>query len=130
MAAKKEEVSKEKALEQAIGKISKEFGEGSIMKLGNNLNMEIEVITTGSINIDMALGVGGVPKGRIIEVYGAESSGKTTIALHIVAQAQKNGSLSNGVGKKQINFYIAPVENHWSYFVTNNLLVIKILALK
>ncbi|MCI6380984.1 MAG: recombinase RecA [Fusobacterium mortiferum] len=90
MAAKKEEVSKEKALEQAIGKISKEFGEGSIMKLGNNLNMEIEVITTGSINIDMALGVGGVPKGRIIEVYGAESSGKTTIALHIVAQAQKN----------------------------------------
>lgn len=93
MAAKKEEVSKEKALEQAIGKISKEFGEGSIMKLGNNLNMEIEVIPTGSINIDMALGVGGVPKGRIIEVYGAESSGKTTIALHIVAQAQKN----NGV---------------------------------
>lgn len=90
MAAKKEEVSKEKALEQAIGKISKEFGEGSIMKLGNNLNMEIEVIPTGSINIDMALGVGGVPKGRIIEVYGAESSGKTTIALHIVAQAQKN----------------------------------------
>ena len=89
----KEEVSKEKALEQAIGKISKEFGEGSIMKLGNNLNMEIEVIPTGSINIDMALGVGGVPKGRIIEVYGAESSGKTTIALHIVAQAQKN----NGV---------------------------------
>ena len=93
MAAKKEEVSKEKALEQAIGKISKEFGEGSIMKLGNNLNMEIEVIPTGSINIDMALGVGGVPKGRIIEVYGAESSGKTTIALHIAAQAQKN----NGV---------------------------------
>ena len=90
MAAKKEEVSKEKALEQAIGKISKEFGEGSIMKLGNNLNMEIEVIPTGSINIDMALGVGGVPKGRIIEVYGAESSGKTTIALHIAAQAQKN----------------------------------------
>ena len=82
--------SKEKALEQAIGKISKEFGEGSIMKLGNNLNMEIEVIPTGSINIDMALGVGGVPKGRIIEVYGAESSGKTTIALHIAAQAQKN----------------------------------------
>lgn len=93
MAAKKEEVSKEKALEQAIGKISKEFGEGSIMKLGNNLNMEIEVIPTGSINIDLALGVGGVPKGRIIEIYGAESSGKTTIALHIVAQAQK----SNGV---------------------------------
>ena len=93
MAGKKEEFNKEKALEQAIGKISKEFGEGSIMKLGNNLNMEVDVISTGSLNLDMALGVGGVPKGRIIEVYGAESSGKTTIALHIAAETQK----SNGI---------------------------------
>ena len=93
MAGKKEEFNKEKALEQAIGKISKEFGEGSIMKLGNNLNMEVDVISTGSLNLDMALGVGGVPKGRIIEVYGAESSGKTTIALHIAAEAQK----ANGI---------------------------------
>ncbi|WP_294703700.1 recombinase RecA [uncultured Fusobacterium sp.] len=93
MAAKKEEVNKDKALEQALAKITKDFGEGSIMKLGKNLNMEIEVISTGSINIDMALGVGGVPKGRIIEIYGAESSGKTTIALHVVAQAQKNNGI-------------------------------------
>ena len=93
MAGKKEEFNKEKALEQAIGKISKEFGEGSIMKLGNNLNMEVDVISTGSLNLDMALGVGGVPKGRIIEVYGAESSGKTTIALHIAAETQK----ANGI---------------------------------
>ena len=93
MAIKKEEPNKEKALEQALAKITKDFGEGSIMKLGENLNMEIDVISTGSINIDMALGVGGVPKGRIIEVYGAESSGKTTIALHVVAQAQKNNGI-------------------------------------
>ena len=90
MAAKKEEVNKDKALEQALAKITKDFGEGSIMKLGKNLNMEIDVISTGSINLDIALGVGGVPRGRIIEIYGAESSGKTTIALHIVAEAQKN----------------------------------------
>lgn len=93
MAAKKEEVNKDKALEQALAKITKDFGEGSIMKLGKNLNMEIDVISTGSINIDMALGVGGVPKGRIIEIYGAESSGKTTIALHVVAQTQKNNGI-------------------------------------
>ena len=93
MAVKKEEMSRDKALEQALAKITKDFGEGSIMKLGNNLNMEIDVISTGSINIDMALGVNGVPKGRIIEIYGAESSGKTTIALHVVAQAQKNNGI-------------------------------------
>ena len=95
MSAKKvEETSKEKALENAIKQISKEFGEGSIMKLGENLSMNIEVIPTGSINLDAALGVKGVPRGRVIEVYGAESSGKTTIALHIVAEAQKNGGVA------------------------------------
>ncbi|WP_349763560.1 recombinase RecA [Fusobacterium sp. SYSU M8D902] len=93
MAVKKEEMSKEKALEQALTKITKDFGEGSIMKLGSNLNMEIDVISTGSLNIDIALGVNGVPKGRIVEIYGAESSGKTTIALHVVAQAQKNNGI-------------------------------------
>ena len=95
MSAKKvEDTSKEKALENAIKQISKEFGEGSIMKLGENLSMNIEVIPTGSINLDLALGVKGVPRGRVIEVYGAESSGKTTIALHIVAKAQKNGGVA------------------------------------
>jgi len=95
MSTKKvEDTSKEKALENAIKQISKEFGEGSIMKLGENLSMNIEVIPTGSINLDLALGVKGVPRGRVIEVYGAESSGKTTIALHIVAEAQKNGGVA------------------------------------
>ena len=92
---KNREVSeKEKALELAMKQIKKDFGEGSIMKLGNNLSMNVEVISTGSLNLNIALGVGGVPRGRIIEVYGAESSGKTTIALHIVAEAQKAGGIA------------------------------------
>ncbi|MGL5000554.1 MAG: recombinase RecA [Cetobacterium sp.] len=85
---------KSKALETALKQIRKDFGEGSIMKLGENQGMNIEVIPTGSINLDIALGIGGVPRGRILEVYGAESSGKTTIALHIVAQAQKLGGVA------------------------------------
>ena len=93
MAVKKENQDRQNSLKQAMAKITKDFGEGAIMKLGENANMEIEVIPTGSINLDMALGVGGVPRGRIIEVYGAESSGKTTIALHIAAEAQKLGGI-------------------------------------
>lgn len=85
---------KNKALETALKQIRKDFGEGSIMKLGENQGMNIEVVPTGSINLDLALGIGGVPRGRIIEVYGAESSGKTTIALHVVAQAQKMGGVA------------------------------------
>ncbi|WP_300329857.1 recombinase RecA [Fusobacterium sp.] len=97
MAVKKssnEAVDKSKALENAIKQITKDFGEGAIMKLGENSSMNIEVIPTGSINLDAALGLGGVPRGRIIEVYGAESSGKTTIALHIIAEAQKAGGIA------------------------------------
>ena len=91
---KNREVSeKEKALELAMKQIKKDFGEGSIMKLGDNQEMNVEVISTGSINLDAALGLGGVPRGRIIEIYGAESSGKTTIALHIAAEAQKAGGI-------------------------------------
>ncbi|MGL5088892.1 MAG: recombinase RecA [Cetobacterium sp.] len=89
-----ETTDKSKALETALKQIRKDFGEGSIMKLGENQGMNIEVIPTGSINLDIALGIGGVPRGRILEVYGAESSGKTTIALHIVAQAQKLGGVA------------------------------------
>lgn len=96
--AKKENVTvnedKLKGLKIALDQITKEYGEGSIMKLGENKKMDVKAISTGSINIDLALGIGGVPRGRIIEVYGAESSGKTTIALHIIAQAQKNGGLA------------------------------------
>ena len=84
---------KEKALEMAMKQIKKDFGEGSIMKLGSNDSMTVEVIPTGSINLDLALGQGGVPRGRIVEIYGAESSGKTTIALHIAAEAQKMGGI-------------------------------------
>lgn len=91
---KKEANDKDKALELAMKQIQKDFGEGSIMKLGSNLHMNIETISTGSVNLDLALGLGGVPRGRVVEVYGAESSGKTTIALHIVAEAQKSGGVA------------------------------------
>ncbi len=82
---------KKKALETAISQIEKNYGKGSIMRLGDNLKVNVEAIPTGSIALDIALGIGGVPKGRIIEIYGPESSGKTTLALHIVASAQKRG---------------------------------------
>ncbi len=82
---------KKKALALALAKIEKDFGKGSIMRLGENAAMDVEVISTGLLPIDIATGVGGVPRGRIVEIYGPESSGKTTVALHIVAEAQKTG---------------------------------------
>lgn len=82
---------KKKALEMALSQVEKQFGKGSIMKLGEAAKMSIECISTGSIDLDLALGIGGVPRGRIVEIYGPESSGKTTVALHIIAEAQKNG---------------------------------------
>ena len=82
---------KRKALETAIAQIERDFGKGSIMRLGENSSIMVEAIPTGSLSLDVALGIGGVPKGRIIEIYGPESSGKTTLALHIVAEAQKRG---------------------------------------
>ncbi len=84
-------IEKKKALEMALGQIEKQFGKGAVMKLGENAHMNIETIPTGSIGLDIALGVGGVPRGRIVEIFGPESSGKTTVALHIVAEAQKAG---------------------------------------
>lgn len=86
-------VDKQKALQTALGQIERNFGKGSVMRLGDNLGMDIEAISTGSLGLDIALGIGGLPKGRIIEVYGPESSGKTTLALHVVAEAQKNGGV-------------------------------------
>lgn len=82
---------KQKALELALSQIEKQFGKGSIMKLGEDSKLNIEAVSTGSLSLDIALGIGGVPRGRVVEVYGPESSGKTTVALHIVAEAQKSG---------------------------------------
>ena len=82
---------KRKALENAIANIDKQFGKGAVMKLGDNVSMNVDVISTGALGLDLALGVGGLPRGRIIEIYGPESSGKTTVALHVIAEAQKNG---------------------------------------
>ena len=86
-----ENTEKKKALEMAMSQIEKQFGKGSVMKLGEFKAMEVEAIPTGALSLDIALGIGGVPRGRIIEIYGPESSGKTTLALHVVAEAQKMG---------------------------------------
>lgn len=88
------EEQKRAALAAALGQIEKQFGKGAVMRLGEENHMNIEAIPTGALSLDMALGVGGVPKGRIIEIYGPESSGKTTLALHIVAEAQKQGGIA------------------------------------
>ena len=82
---------KRKALETAIAQIEKNFGKGAIMRLGDDIPVNVEAISTGSLSLDLALGIGGVPRGRIVEIYGPESCGKTTLALHVVASAQKNG---------------------------------------
>ena len=84
-------IDKEKALETALHQIEKQFGKGAVMRLGQNAAMQVDAIPTGSLSLDMALGIGGLPKGRIVEIYGPESSGKTTLALHCIAEAQKKG---------------------------------------
>ncbi len=90
---KKENTEKEKVLKLTIDKIQKDFGAGSIMRLGEKQVQDVEVVPTGSLGLDIALGVGGLPKGRIVEIYGPESSGKTTIATHVIAESQKNGGV-------------------------------------
>ena len=87
-------MDKMKALEFAVGSIEKKFGKGSIMRLGSRPNLAIEVIPTGALSLDLALGVGGLPRGRIVEIYGQESSGKTTLAFHVIAEAQKQGGVA------------------------------------
>src|SRR3954462_3033260 len=84
-------MDRQKALEAALAQIDRAFGKGSAMKLGSREAVEIETISTGSRGLDIALGIGGLPRGRVVEVYGPESSGKTTLALHVIAEAQKNG---------------------------------------
>ena len=87
----KDNSEKMRALEAALGQIEKQFGKGSVMKLGDYTAMNVEAIPTGALSLDIALGIGGIPRGRIIEVFGPESSGKTTLALHLIAEAQKMG---------------------------------------
>ena len=91
MNTEKGNTERQKALEAALGQIEKQFGKGSVMKLGEFKAMNVEAIPTGALSLDIALGIGGIPKGRIIEVYGPESSGKTTLALHMIVEAQKKG---------------------------------------
>ena len=86
---------KMKALDAALAQIEKQFGKGSVMKLGDQgANMNIETVPTGSLSLDVALGLGGIPKGRVVEIYGPESGGKTTVALHMVAEVQKRGGIA------------------------------------
>ncbi len=96
MSNERKEINKEKlkALEVTLGKIEKDFGKGTIMKLGDHAIEDIQVISTGSIGLDAALGIGGFPRGRVIEIYGPEASGKTTLAIHAIAEAQKNGGIA------------------------------------
>lgn len=86
-------MDKNKALDMALGQISKQFGEGSVMKMGEKSGMSVETISTGNLALDIALGVGGLPRGRVVEVFGPEASGKSTLAMHVVAEAQRNGGI-------------------------------------
>jgi recombination protein RecA len=86
-------VERDKALDVALSQIEKQFGKGSIMRMGENAHMQIEAIPTGALSLDLALGIGGLPRGRIVEIYGPESSGKSTLAMHVVAEAQRNGGI-------------------------------------
>lgn len=133
---KKEPTTKEEVLERAITDIKHKFGDGAIMKLGERTNMNIEVIPTGVLPLDVALGIGGVPKGRIVELYGPEGGGKTTIALHILAEAQKKGGvtafidaehaldpgLASAIGVNISDMYISqPDSGEQAFFIIDSL---------
>ena len=87
-------MEREKALEIALGQIEKQFGKGSVMRMGENTLMAVEAVSTGAMALDLALGIGGLPRGRVVEIYGPESSGKSTLAMHVVAEAQRNGGIA------------------------------------
>ena len=101
---------KNKSLEAAISQIDQNFGKGSVMRLGQQQALDVEAISTGSLSLDLALGIGGLPKGRIIEIYGPESSGKTTLALQVVAEAQKAGGICA----------FGDAEHQWIQFMQKN----------
>ena len=86
-------MEREKALEMALAGIEKQYGKGSVMKMGEKGSMAIETVPTGALALDLALGVGGLPRGRVVEIFGPESSGKSTLAMHVVAEAQRNGGI-------------------------------------
>ena len=86
-------MEREKALDMALSQIERQFGEGAVMKMGDRGQMKVEAVSTGSLAIDMALGIGGLPRGRVVEVYGPEASGKSTLAMHVVAEAQRTGGI-------------------------------------
>jgi len=86
-------VERDKALEMALSQIEKQFGRGAIMRMGENTHMQVEAISTGALSLDLALGIGGLPRGRVVELFGPESSGKSTLAMHVVAEAQRNGGI-------------------------------------
>ena len=87
------QVERDKALEMALGQIEKQFGKGAIMRMGENVHMQVEAVSTGALSLDLALGIGGLPRGRVVELFGPESSGKSTLAMHVVAEAQRNGGI-------------------------------------
>ena len=136
MAKKKEAFTKEEILSRAITDIKQKFGDGAIMKLGERTNMNVEVIPTGVLPLDVALGIGGIPRGRVVELYGPEGGGKTTIALHIIAEAQKTGgvtafidaehaldpNLARAIGVDVANMYISqPDSGEQAFYIIDSL---------
>ena len=117
MALKETNLEKLKALQLTLDKIEKNFGKGSIMKLGDNQVENIPVIPSGSIALDKALGVGGYPKGRVIEIYGPESSGKTTLAIHAIAEAQKQGGIAAIIDAEHAFVYAEWRADHYIVFL-------------
>ncbi len=99
--SEKQSSDRSKALDSARAQIERQFGKGSVMKMGDRGPQVVEVISTGSVALDIALGIGGLPRGRIVEIYGPESSGKTTVALHAIANAQKAGGIAAFIDAKQ-----------------------------
>lgn len=111
MATNETNQDKLKALQLTLDKIEKNFGKGSVMKLGENVVENIPAIPTGSIALDKALGVGGYPRGRVIEIFGPESSGKTTLAIHAIAEAQKLGGIAAIIDAEHA--FVAPMPKNW-----------------
>ena len=113
--SEKEKNAKLKVLELTLGKLEKSYGKGVVMKLGDKIAEDIDVIPTGSIGLDLALGVGGYPRGRVIEIYGPESSGKTTLAIHAIAECQKQGGICASYAECKVEIQ-TPTGNHIHIF--------------